>query len=201
MIKTLLAVILALSFGVGSGPGQTTKAPPPQTTEIASIDSYVLELDRFVKRNQKLARIFADVSSASTDEKSDWKEFKTEKAREDAGTGDNLNQNAYVWKRAGKTVRTNFTFGSPSGDWAHFVYYSFRDDGSLAKIHGELNTFYGDLSVISDHYYSREGKLLKTKRLFLDLKTRKPKRPGDYEPKKPEPVFKKASDLPFFKLL
>jgi hypothetical protein len=180
--------------------GQTKKASTP-ATEIASIDRYTAQLDQFAKRNQKSAQVLGDISSASTDEKSNWKKFKSTKEREDAGTGDNLNEQADVWKREGKVVATNMTFGSPSGDWAHFVTYYFRDDGSVAKIHGELNTFYGDLRVVSDHYYSQDGKLLKTKRLFLDLKTKRPKKPGDYQPKKSEPVYKKVSDLPFFKLL
>ena len=199
-IKTLLAVVLTLTF-VASFHGQTKKTASSPATEIASIERYAAELDRFAKRNEKSAQIFADISSATTDEKSNWKKFKTAKEREDASTGDNLNEQAEVWKREGKVVATNMTFGSPSGDWAHFVTYYFRDDGSVAKIHGELNTFYGDLRVVSDHYYSQDGKLLKTKRLFLDLKTKRPKKPGDYQPKKSEPVYKKVSELPFFKLL
>src|SRR6185295_2787268 len=148
------------------------KASPSPATEIASIDRYAAQLDQYAKRNEKTAQIFGDISSGTTDEKSNWKKFKTTKEREDASTGENLNEQAEVWRRAGKVVRVTMTFGSPSGDWAHFVTYYFRDDGSVAEIHGELNTFYGDLRVVSDHYYSQDGKLLKTKRLFLDLKTK-----------------------------
>jgi len=197
--KTFCAVVLMLTL-FATLQAQTKKASTP-ATEIASIDRYAAQLDQYAKRNQKSAQVLGDISSASTDEKSNWKTFKSTKEREDAGTGDNLNEQADVWKREGKVVATNMTFSSPSGDWAHFVTYYFRDDGSVAKTHGELNTFYGDVRVVSDHYYSQDGKLLKTKRLFLDLKTKRPKKPGDYQPKKSEPVYKKVSDLPFFELL
>lgn len=196
-VISVLAVFL-LAFSISTG--QTRKVPSPQATEIANIDRYTAQLDRFVKRNQRRALIFADVSSDNTDEKSSWKKFKSEKQREQADTGENLNENAYVWSRAGKVVAVNFTFQSPSRDWAHFVMYYFRDDGSLAKIHSQLNTFYGDVSVVRDQHYSRDGKLLKTRQRLLDLKTQKPKKAADFQ-NEPIPVFNKVSELPFYKLL
>ena len=198
--NTLFAGVLTLML-FATLQGQTQKASTTPAVEIAGIDRYATQLDQYAKRNEKSAQLLGDISSASTDEKSNWKKFRTAKEREDAATGENLNQQAEVWKREGKVIATNMTFGSPSGDWSHFVKYYFREDGSVAKIHGELNTFYGDISVVSDHYYSQDGKLLKTKRLFLHLKSKRPTKSRDYQPKKSEPVYKKVSDLPFFKLL
>jgi hypothetical protein len=36
---------------------------------------------------------------------------------------------------------------SPSGDWAHFIMYYFREDGTLAKIQSQLNTTWPTIST------------------------------------------------------
>lgn len=193
-----IAVLTILVLFLSNLAGQVQKPKPD--SQIVEIDRYTAEVDRFVKRNEKSARIFADVSSGSSN-KSNWKRFRSEREREKADTGENLNQNAYVWTRAGKVVGVNFTFQSPSRDWAHFVMYFYREDGSLAKVHSQLNTFYGNLSIVRDQYYSVDGKLLKSRKKFLDLQTQKTKKqPADFQDE-PIPEFKHVSELPFFKLL
>ena len=148
-----------------------------------------------LRQTNKKPRIFADVASEDND-KEIWKEFKNKKAFDDAVTY----QNALVWSRTGKVIVANFSFSSPSGDWAHYISYYFRDDGSLAKIQATLNTFYGDISVVRHRYYDSNGKLLKSTKNFLDLQTRKPKKPVEFI-ENPIPVYLNVSGLPFSKLL
>ncbi len=105
------------------------------------------ELDDYAKRNPKLGRPFADVSSGMKGEKSRWREFKSEVEREEADTG---NDKAKVWAKDGAVALVSYAFQSPSGDWAHYVSYYFREDGTLAKIHAQLNTFYGNMTVIRE---------------------------------------------------
>jgi hypothetical protein len=141
-----------------------------QTRTVVQIDEYAKTVSH-LRQTQK-QRIFADVSSDW--KKSIWQEFKNEKMRDNADTGDNLNENAYVWMKDGKIVSTTFTFQSPSRDWAHFVTYYFRADGTLAKAESTLNTFYGNVTADRNYYFDLKGKIVKQNVKYLDLKTQKP---------------------------
>jgi hypothetical protein len=162
---------------------------------VAEINAYTLKIDRFPNANKK-HRIFADISSED-DEKERWKEFKNDKELENT----TWYQASGVFTQAGKIVVTRFTFTSPSGDWYHFIDYYFRDDGSLAKIHARLNTFYGNISVIRNRYFDSAGLLIKETKSFHDVKTdRVAKEPAGFMDE-PIPLYKTVSDLPFSKLL
>ena len=181
----LLPFILFLTIAVSA------QTPKPNLTEI---NTYAASVDRFMKVN-KTPRYFGDVS---LEEKSHWKRFKTRKLIDDA---EEVYKKAVVWSKTGKIVSVGFTLTSPSGDWAHYVTYYFRTDGSLAKIHAELNTFYGEVSIIRDRFYDPSGQLLQSTQKVLDLQTRKPKKPsGDFMDQDVN-VYKKVSELPFSKML
>ena len=128
-----------------------------------------------------------------------WREFQSEDKRQNADTGENLNENATVWLRTGKVVGANFTFQSPSRDWAHFVMYYFREDGGLSKLESRLNTFYGNVSVIREMSYNSKGKLLRNSTKCFDLYSQKPKRCTNTSVS--IPVFRSVRNLPFYKLL
>jgi hypothetical protein len=149
----------------------------------------------------KLGRIFADVSSDGENQKSQWREFESEAEREKADTGDNLNENAVVWSKDGAVVLASCTFQSPSRDWAHFVSYYFRADGTLAKVRARLNTFYGEMTVIRKRFYNPKGKLLSSSQQFLDLKTQKKKKPGAEFQDDSFPLYRTVRALPFYPML
>lgn len=193
-----IGLFLAASIVLLSGGGHTIAQS--LKLQIAQIDTYSAQVDRFIKQNPKTLRIFADISGVDQTSPQ-WREFRSEKDREKASTGDNLNENAYVWKGSGRVVGANFTFQSPSGDWAHLIMYYFREDGSLAKIDAQLNSFYGEVSVIRIRHYSERGGLLKSSSRHLDLQTRKPKKPDADFIDQPIPVYRNVSALPFHKLL
>jgi hypothetical protein len=185
-MKLLVIVVLLGSFLSLSA---QTKPKP----EVVQINTYAAGIDRFMKVNK--LRAFGDTSQEET---SNWKLFRTKKALDDA---EDIYEKALVWTRSGKVVGVTFTLSSPSGDWAHFVTYYFRDDGSLAKIHAEINTFYGEVSIIRDQWYDSSAKQIEATRKVLDLNTRKPKKPsGDFMDQEVV-VYKRVSDLPFSKLL
>lgn len=163
---------------------------------VVAINTYTKEVDKYVK-TQKQPRIFAEVLPETEGGPTKWQAFKTEKALEDAATV----TTAQLWNRGGKIVRADFMFTSQSGDWAHFITYYFRDDGSLAKLEGQLNTFYGDISIVRDQYFNAGGKLLHSTKKFLDLQTQKPKKkPRDFYDN-PVTLFRRTSNFPFHKLL
>jgi hypothetical protein len=163
---------------------------------VTEIESFTTKVDRFVKSKKKY-RVFADVSSED-DESAKWKEFKNNKALE----GVTWYQAANVFTQDGKVATAKFTFTSPSGDWYHFIDYYFRIDGSLAKIHARLNTFYGNISVVRNRYYDSTGQLIKSTKRFQDVKTDKliKKVPGGYIDE-PIPFYKTVPALPFHKFL
>ena len=182
-MKTLLIAFILLATSL-SAVAQT------KTSAITEIDTYTKSVNSFIKTKPK-SRIFGDLSST---EKSRWREVKAKQAED-------LYEKAEVWSRDGKVVAVNFALSSPSGDWAHFITYYFRADGTLAKIEAQLNTFYGNVSIIRNRYYDANRKQLKATERFQDLETQKPvKRPNDYFDN-PVPVYSRVSSLPFGRLL
>lgn len=177
-------------------------ATPGQTfaqSQVGKIDALVIEINRFMEQNRGSARVFGDLSGVN-DEVERWQEFRNDDELEKARTPDNLNKIAFVWSRAGHVSGISFTFTSPSGDWTHLLTYYFRDDGSLAKISAQLNTFYGDLSIIRQLYFNNRGVLLKNTRQYVDLKTKKAKKPGEFFDHS-VPIYRNVRALPFHKLL
>jgi len=125
--------------------------------------------------------------------------FKTARQLEQAS----LDESAYVWLKDGKLVVAKMSFTSSSGDWYHFVTYYFRDDGTLGKIHAQLNTFAapgGGVSVVREKFYGADGKLLHATTRYLDLQSQRPRKRADFMDQ-PIPVYKTVRDLPFAKLL
>ena len=200
MKMNILRVFCAVLFVSASASGQTPNARASLAAELRNISSYAKRVDQFIKRNPKTLRIFANVASGTSNAPDEWRAFKSEDERQNADTGENLNENANVWSRAGKVVGVNFTFQSPSRDWAHFVMYYFREDGTRAKIQSRLNTFYGDMTVIRDKFYDANGRLLRTTKRCFDLKSQKPKVCADFTDE-PIPTFPSVQSLPFYKSL
>jgi hypothetical protein len=191
MLVTLGVVLSVAGLVAAQGP----KTPLPGAVELASINSQVRQIDRFVKLNNKRRRVFGDVG----DQEENWREFKGKVAKGETDP-DDLDEVAYVWARKGKVVAAEFTFQSESRDWYHFVTYYFREDGTLAKIHSRLNTFYGSVTAIRDQYYGSKGRVLKSTARFLDIQTQKPKKKPNFQDE-PTPVYLNVRKLPFFKLL
>lgn len=173
-----------------------------QTETAAKIDAYTKTVSRLMETERK--RIFADI--ASNGKATNWKEFKTESLRDEADTGDNLNENAYVWMKDGKVAAATFTIQSPSRDWAQFVTFFYRADGTLSKAESELNTFYGSVTVKRNYYFNSKGKTIKQNVSYFDLESQKPvdiaerEKLGEFIDRKVV-FFKNTSGLPFIKLL
>lgn len=168
--------------------------------EVAEIESYSKQIDRFIKRNPKSTRIFANIS-ADPPPKARWREFKSDKEIEKQDSGDNLNESAFVWLRGNMIVGANFTFQSPSRDWAHYVMHYFNEAGTLVKTHSELYTFYGNMGVIRDKVYNGQGKVIKSSTHFQDLTTGKKKTPKDDFIDNSPPIYRDVKKLPFIHLL
>jgi hypothetical protein len=198
MTIRILITLGSLLILAAAAAGQEQKAAAPQKTGLAAIGSYAKSIDQFTKRNAKKRRIFGIVPGEE-DKGDKWAEFKYVRQAVQA----NLDDSVYVWLKDGQVVAAEFSFTSSSGDWYHYVNYYFRADGTLAKIHAQLNTFSGPdggISVVRDKFYSSGGKLLHTATRYLDLKSQQPRKRGD-SMDEPIPDYKTVRDLPFYKLL
>src|SRR5262245_24886863 len=202
--RLLLSAFVCIALAV-STLAQTNASTDKQIrdAEIARIKAYCQELDDYAKRNPKLRRVFGDISSGMKGDKIRWREFKP-KSEEDMDYIGSLMSNAFVSSKDGAAVLASCAFQSPSGDWAHDVSYYFREDGSLARIHAELGTFIGNMTVIRERFYDSQGKLLRSSQQFLDLKTKKKKKPGEDGEEffdHPIPMYRTVKALPFYTLL
>jgi hypothetical protein len=198
MTIRILITLGSLLILAAAAAGQEQKAAAPQKTGLAAIGSYAKSIDQFTKRNAKKRRIFGIVPGEE-DKGDKWAEFKYVRQAVQA----NLDDSVYVWLKDGQVVAAEFSFTSSSGDWYHYVNYYFRADGTLAKIHAQLNTFSGPdggISVVRDKFYGSGGKLLHTATRYLDLKSQQPRKRGDFMDE-PIPDYKTVRDLPFLKLL
>ena len=177
--------------------GQAQPAPSLKT-ELTAIGSYAKSIDQFTIRNARKRRIFG-IIPGEDDKPDPWAEFKTVRLTVQA----NLHDSVYVWLKDGQVVAAQFSLTSSSGDWYHYVNYYFRADGTLAKIHAQLETFSsagGGIIVLRDNFYTSSGKLLRTATRYLDLKSQQP-RTGEEFMDQPIPVYQTVGDLPFMKLL
>ena len=166
--------------------------------QIIEIDRLVKSLNDQVKGSDARMRIIANV--ADDGKPDDWREFKSDEDRSRLDNGTNLNDNfSIVQNETGTWLDTMYQ--SPSRDWAQYVTYYFRLDGTLAKMETELRTFFGEMIAIRNRWFAPMGSELKIEREYNDLSTGKPAEPGDdfYDIK--EPVYLRLDQLPVYKMI
>lgn len=163
----------------------------------AEAEAYVASIKAFAEKEGEPHVIFADVSDYNEESKAVWKKYDSLKDFENSREEEESYTVAFVWKKEGRIAAVNFTYSSPSGDWAHYVEYVFRPDGSAAGIRRELRTFLGDLIVIRTSLLDEKGVELKSSKEFLDLESEKPVKPTDSFQDIEVPLYKKVADLPF----
>jgi hypothetical protein len=179
-------------------------AQTKNTSAVTQIESYARSIDKITNRRKEPDLVIADVSDYET-EKPEWRKFRSTKELDAFRETTETYTVAHNWKTNGKIVSSVFTFFSPSGDWAQCVTHYFRPNGTAAKVNTEMRTFNGDYIIIREKYFDASGKLLKQTAKYLDLATKKPKKPtaemldenSDFF--KAE-YYKKVSSLPFYSL-
>lgn len=213
-----LIIFCILGFGaLTKAQTQTPDQSANQRTGVAAIEDYCKQIDAFKKNNPNGGRFFGNVSSWDQSgvtlnaPSPKWKEFKSRKARESAGTGDNLFDVADIWFKDEKVVLADLWFGSPSGDWSQSVTYYFRDDGTLAKMRSTFAGFnlnpFGNAEefgarLVQTRIYDANGKRLSKRLQCFELgeKGRQKKCSGDYS-RYEGPVYLKVQSIPIYRLL
>ena len=201
LILLIIVIFNCLSFAQTSKP-ETAKKDAQTEKLVKPIEDYAKSIADFVEKQGKPHLVIADVSDYIEGNKPVWKKFASEDEFEKSRDTNEVYTFAYIWQKDGKTVAVNFTYSSPSGDWAQFVLNTYRADGSLAKVDSRLNTFYGDATILRTFYFDAKGKKLKETVKYLDLQSDE-----TFDPKTRDffdsevDIYKTVSNLPFANLL
>lgn len=201
LILLILLIFNCLSFAQANKL-ETAKRVEQTEKLVKPVEDYAKTIADFVEKTGKPHLIIADVSDYNEAEKPLWKKFASEDEFEKARETTEAYTIAYIWQKDGKTVAVNFTYSSPSGDWAQFVLNTYRADGTLAKIDSRLNTFYGDATILRTFYFDAKGKKLKETVKYQDLQSDE-----TFDPKTREfydqdvKIYKTVNALPFANLL
>lgn len=161
-----------------AGFAATVPAVAQRAGQIVAIDRHVASVKKITESTKQPKIVVADTAEYDAKRPS-WRKFATEKALEKFREERETYTIAFNWKSGGRLVASNFTTFSPSGDWTQYTFHFFREDGSLAKVEGEMRTFYGDFIVRRTYYFSPEGRIIRSSVRYFDLVTGKPKRPAD----------------------
>lgn len=162
LAATILAVCLTGAYAQGKNAGS-----------IRQIDAYVEAVDKIVANRRSRRVVIADVSDEN-ERRPKWRKFASETAFERFRQNSETFTIVYNWKKAGRTVASNITEFSSSGDWVQYAFHYFRTDGSAAMIRTELRTFNGDFIFIQDRYFDVQGRQINKRSKYLDLRTKKP---------------------------
>ena len=160
-------------------------------------------------KGKKRRRLFG-LFSETPHRKGEWIEFAREADLNAAVKEEHVFDVAQVWSREDGATAIWMRLTSGSGDWFHFVEYCFRSDGTLARVNSTLNTFNAvdkdpekDVNGASrrrERYFDGTGTQIKVSRRVLDLETKRPA-PTLQIMDDDEPIYKKVSALPFYRLL
>jgi hypothetical protein len=102
------------------------------------------------------------------DEIGDWEKYS---GNEDAIYNDECHL-FFVGKRLSSA---RIYWGTPTGDWAEFTYYYYREEGTLAYIINDYRTLCdGEMRIISRCLFNAAGKQIKVMHEFYDLFTDEP---------------------------
>ena len=199
LLATLIVLLFTVSAFAQTGAAKKEVNFDRNNNTVKEIDAYVKVVDKFAQQEGTPHMVIADVADFEKADKAIWKKFESEDAFEKSQV--NSYETAYLWKKDERLIAANITYSSPSGDWAQFVYYVFRADGSVARANRELRTFMGDIIVNRIYYYHSNGKLLKEKKTFRNLETKKfIKAPESFQDIDVD-IYKTADKLPFESLI
>lgn len=206
LLAWLICAGLANFAEVGSAPVNEAER---EKSERHRVDALCSRLRQYAKTPNSKPRVFADMSDEvrPTVGKGQWREFPTIKALESAAKGQvsaGFNTSAYIWSLRDTSMLVFASFQSRSGDWAHFVEYCYRRDGTLARSESTLNTVYardgkGPVHRVRVRYYDLEGRILHTSATVSDLDTKKSDPTRQFDDQE-EPLYTSKAALPFFKI-
>lgn len=118
----------------------------------------------------------------------DWEKYDSKKDAE-------YNDEVHLFFVGKRLSSARVRWGTPTGDWAKFTYYYYRENKALAYIINDYRTFcYGELRIVSRYLFNAAGKRIKLTKEFYDLITDKSIKGNDAIDDPPE-VFLRTKDI------
>ncbi len=198
MLRSVLLGAVALLFAQAACMAQNPSVEDPALTAVRD---YVKSVSEFSNKQGSPHLIIADVSDYNENSKPVWKKYVSEEELENSREEEESYTLAYIWFQDEIPVAVNFTYSSPSGDWALYVEYAFRKDGSAAGIRRELRTFQGNIIVTRISLLDENGKVLKETKEFTDLETQKPVPATTNFADMEVDIYKTVKEIPFASML
>lgn len=203
LLKKCLPALLACSLLVAHAtaaaqtePTQTQqrRLPKPTRTEprVVAIEKYTDELDAYARANPQARRFFVNTAE---DQTGSWQEVAGEKELENKA-------GAIVWMKKEKPVIALLS-GKSMGQSRRVTYY-FRDNGTLAKLHSELQISAGNMQSVRDRSYDPKtfAILVRDYSYCSDLVSGQQRPCGEAEAlEKSIPVYMRSAELPIYALL
>ena len=197
-LRTVLFAAAALVIAQAACLAQN---PPAEDPSVTAVREYVKTAADYAEKQGSPHLIVADISDYNQGSKPVWKKYASAEEFENSREEEESYTTAYVWFQENVPVAVNFTYSSPSGDWALYVEYVFRVDGSVAGIRRELRTFQGDVIVVKNYLFDEKGKKLKETTEFFDLESEKPIPPKKDFADMEVDLYKSVKELPFAEVL
>ncbi|MBI3910644.1 MAG: J domain-containing protein [Armatimonadetes bacterium] len=196
----------------GGAPAGPTGTAADSTTSVAAINAYCREIDQYANDHpDRCQRFGAGESEVATSHA--WRAFNSDQQRNEVLDYDSHPDKIYsrdlanVYVRSGAVVVSYCLLDSASGDWAHYITYYYRRDGTLAKLDSELRDLAYARVVIRTRYYGADGTLIASETRYFDIHTRRRKKPSaelrqDLAlPGRAILIYERAGDLPFYELV
>ncbi|NNE68539.1 MAG: hypothetical protein HKN33_18375 [Pyrinomonadaceae bacterium] len=197
LFSIVIASLLLASPLAAQNKHDVAKRIQETAKKLAPIRAYVKSVQKDVQKKGVPDTVVADISDYNNSEKPEWKTYESAHAYE---TDERESYTtAFIWKKEGRITQVNFTYSSPSGDWAQYVFHTYYPNGKAAKIDRELRTFLGDVIVNRVSYYDKKGKAVAENVTYRDLETKKLiRKPESFMDMEAE-IYMNSSDLPFSK--
>jgi hypothetical protein len=186
-LAALLAVLTVATAG--------SALQQPGGTASSGESSYCAEMEKYARAHPQQVLDFSAQPQNRDPARDHWLPVNNEDDfRSKARNGDST---AEVIERNGNVVFARFTYQNQFGDSVEHAQYCFRQDGSLAQLDSEFDSYHGNMKIVRGATYSQEGRRLShfTHSFDLSRGTPKPMPPDFWD--LPAPVFLHTRDLPF----
>jgi hypothetical protein len=174
------------------GSGAATQTKPPTEKEAANAKSCaeIFARDKMDAPDYWLGR---DDPQGGTP--GPWQTFRSAADLAAAANNATFEDQAWVWENDGNIVHARITL--PSESWTIVADYCFRPDGTTAEIVSDVENF--AVNQIDHHEwdFDTRARIRDIRQQFLDLDTRKPRKPERDLTEVDTTIYFKAADLPF----
>jgi hypothetical protein len=170
--------------------GAATQAKPPTEKESAKSCGEVFARDKTAAPDYSIGRYDPTGGTPGP-----WQTFKSAADLATAANNAIFEDQASVWESNGTVVHARITM--PTESWTTVADYCFRPDGTTAEIVSDVENF--AVNEIDHHEwdFDSRARIRDIREQFLDLDTRKPRKPERDLTEVDTTIYFKAADLPF----